>query len=192
VNGSSHQSSWDLLQSSRSPAALAYLAPSTVLTAFYICRRLSARMRGQYGGYHMSGLGPGETSLESLGQGDYSQSVLSSELSSTAIENDNPFADSSGSPLQSQVQHAFQEFSGSPLRHTGNSNQNTAFSDEPKGMSMPSGSWKLPRCLSRSSSQVAAESSPLRWCVSCHSRNNTLLTEHDLAVLCPLRALAVP
>lgn len=114
----------------------------------------------------MSGLGQGEASMESLGQGmgDFSQSALSSELSSTVIETDNPFTDPSSSPVQSREQ-PFQEFSGSPLRHSGHPNQNTAFSDEPKGMSMPSGSWKLPRCLSRSSSQVAAESSPLRWCV---------------------------
>ena len=125
-------------------------------------------MRGQYAGYHMSSLGQGEASLESLGQGmgEFSQSALSSELSSTVIETDNPFTESSGSPLQSREQH-YQDFSGSPLRYTGHPNQNTAFSDEPKSMSMPSESWKLPRCLSRSSSQVAAESSPLRWCASC-------------------------
>jgi hypothetical protein len=139
----------------------------------------------------LSGLGHGEVSLESLGQGDFSQSVLSSELSSTGIETDNPFADTSGSPLQSQGHHAFQEFSGSPLRHTGNSNHNTAFSDEPKGMSVPSGSWKLPRCLSRSSSQVAAESSPLRWCVPCTDTRMLLLpfTCNPCPRLCPLRAL---
>lgn len=125
-------------------------------------------MRGQYQ-MHISGLGPGEASLESLGQGmaDFSQSALSSELSSTVIESDNPFADSSGSPLQSR-EH-YQEFSGSPLRPTGHPNQNTAFSDEPKGLAMPSESWKLPRCLSRSSSAVcAAESSPLRWYAFIH------------------------
>lgn len=124
----------------------------------------------------MSGLGQGEASLESLGHGmaEFSQSALSSELSSTVIETDNPFTESPGCLLQSRDQ-TFQEFSGSPLRHTGHPNQNTAFSDEPKGMSLPSGSWKLPRCLSRSSSQVAAESSPLRWCASCLSRQPSVV-----------------
>ena len=133
-----------------------------------VCRRLSTKMRGQYAGYHMSGLGQGEASLESLGQGEFSQSALSSELSSTVIETDNPFTESSGSPLQH-----YQDFNGSPLRFTGHPNQNTAFSDEPKSMSMPAEGWKLPRCLSRSSSQVAAESSPLRWCGSSqHAPSN--------------------
>jgi hypothetical protein len=117
---------------------------------------------------HVSAGPRAEASLESLGTcacADFSQSALSSELSSTVIESDNPFTDASGSPLQCRSDQ-YQEFAGSPLRHTGNSGQNTAFSDEPKGIAMPTGSWKLPRCLSRSSSQVATESSPLRWCAA--------------------------
>lgn len=112
-----------------------------------------------------------ETSSESLPacgpSTEYSQSALSSELSSTAIDSDNPFADSpSGSP--SQAGRFSQNPELSPLRNCQDTSfRKTAFMDDPKAMSVPIASnWKLPRSLSRGNSQAAPESSPLRWYAS--------------------------
>lgn len=112
-----------------------------------------------------------ETSSESLPacgpSTEYSHSALSSELSSTAIDSDNPFADSpSGSPCQAGRFSQNPELS--PLRNCQDTSfRKTAFMDDPKAISVPIASnWKLPRSLSRGNSQAAPESSPLRWSFS--------------------------
>lgn len=127
-----------------------------------------------------------ETSSESLPacgpSTEYSHSALSSELSSTAIDSDNPFTDSlSGSP--SQTGRFSQNPELSPLRNCQDTSfRKTAFMDDPKAMSVPMASnWKLPRSLSRGNSQAAPESSPLRWCG--YSWSGSLFTEYSNHVL---------